>query len=516
MSTSTRQGKRARRPSALSNPVLVGAMTVLVIMVAVFLAYNANTGLPFVPTDELKVNVASGSDLVPGNEVREGGFLIGVVQDLTPIQLPSGQVAGQLTLKLNKAYGKVPADSTASIRPLSVLGLKYVDLHIGTSRQMIKDGGTLPITQTTVPVQFEDIFQAFDAKTRKSIDQNLVGFGDAFAGRGSALNDTFASLPSLLGYLKPVTQYLADPNTELTRLFNNLEGVMGAVAPVAQTNAQLFTDMATTFQAIDHSPSDLESTIAKSPSTEQVSTQSLAVQRPFLVDLNTLGTQLAPATAELRDALPDVNPAIESGTKTLARTPVLNANLQQVMGALKNLSQAPGTNVAVNALTSTVNTLNPMIRYIGPYQTVCDDWNYFWTYLSDHISEATSFGFAQRVLFNLADPTQPNNVGQQGATQPVNGGGSTSLATGGNEFLHAQPYGAAVDNQGNADCETGQRGYPLKLNHLDPAGRNLGTDAHTPGDQGPTFKGRARVPAGETFSRNPSTGPQLANVPSNP
>ncbi|HTU94933.1 MAG TPA: MlaD family protein [Solirubrobacteraceae bacterium] len=516
MSSGTRKGRRARRPSALSNPVLVGAMTVLVIMVAVFLAYNANTGLPFVPTDELKVDVASGSDLVPGNEVREGGFLIGVVESLNPIQLPSGQVAGQLVLKINKKYGKVPNDTTASIRPLSVLGLKYVDLHIGKSHQDFQDGGTLPITQTSVPVQFEDIFQAFDAKTRKSIDQNLVGFGDAFAGRGSSLNDTFASLPSLLGYLRPVAQYLADPHTELTRLFNNLEGVMGAIAPVAQTNAQLFTDMATTFQAIDHSPSDLESTIAKSPSTEQVSTESLKVQQPFLADFATLGTQLAPATAELREALPDINPAIETGTKTLARTPVLNANLQQVMNALKNLSQAPGTNVAVNALTSTVDTLNPMVRYLGPYQTVCDDWNYFWTYLSEHISEATSFGFAQRVLLNLGNPTQPNNVGQQGATQPADGGGSTSLLTGGNEFLHAQPYGAAIDNQGNADCETGQRGYPMKLNHLDPAGRDLATDAHTPGDQGPTFAGRARVPKGETFSRNPSTGPQLPSIPQNP
>ncbi|MGZ4310942.1 MAG: hypothetical protein ACXVR1_02430, partial [Solirubrobacteraceae bacterium] len=67
MSTAIRKGRRTRRPSALSNPVLVGAVTALVIMVAVFLAYNANTGLPFVPTDELRVDVASGSDLVPGN-----------------------------------------------------------------------------------------------------------------------------------------------------------------------------------------------------------------------------------------------------------------------------------------------------------------------------------------------------------------------------------------------------------------------------------------------------------------
>ena len=110
-------------------------MTVLVIMVAVFLAYNANPGLPFVPTREFKVDIASGSDLVPGNEVREGGFRIGLVSDMKPIELPSGQIGAQLTLKLNTSQGKVPVDSTAAIRPRSVLGLKYVDLHFGTGEE---------------------------------------------------------------------------------------------------------------------------------------------------------------------------------------------------------------------------------------------------------------------------------------------------------------------------------------------------------------------------------------------
>ena len=84
------------------------------------------------------------------------------------------------------------------------------------------------------------------------------------------------------------------------------------------------------------------------------------------------------------------------------------------------------------------------------------------------------------------------------------------------EYLHSPAYGAAVDNAGNADCEVGQRGYPLKLNHFDPSGRQLDTDQYTPVNQGPTFMGRARVPAGETFSRNPLTGPQLSPNPANP
>ena len=54
----------------------------------------------------------------------------------------------------------------------------------------------MPISHTSVPVQFEDVFQTFDAKTRSAIDKNLVGFGDTLAARGSALNDTIASLPA--------------------------------------------------------------------------------------------------------------------------------------------------------------------------------------------------------------------------------------------------------------------------------------------------------------------------------
>ena len=34
-------------------------------------------------------------------------------------------------------------------------------------------------------------------------------------------------------------------------------------------------------------------------------------------------------------------------------------------------------------------------------------------------------------------------------------------------------------------------------------------DPHIPGAQGPTFAGRARVPAGETFTREPLTGAKL-------
>jgi hypothetical protein len=284
---------------------------------------------------------------------------------------------------------------------------------------------------------------------------------------------------------------------------------------VSPTLSRLYTDMGTTFQAISSDPNALEQTIAKSPSTLSVSTDSLKAQQPFLTDFTTLGHDLAPATNDLRLALPVINPAIEAGTRTLIRTPTLNSKLQQVMNALRHLSLTPGTNMALNALVSTVDTLNPMIKYIGPYQTVCNDFNYFWTSLADNVSEATTFGTAQRIMSKFANPLQQNNVGTPGATAPVDGGGTDSLF-GGNEYLHAQSYAAAINNDGTADCETGQRGFVKKLSYFDPKHRDIAVEAHTPGSQGPTYKGRNRVPAGETFSRNPTIGPQLPTDPFNP
>src|SRR6202022_4034382 len=183
------------------------------------------------------------------------------------------------------------------------------------------------------------------------------------------------------------------------------------------------------------------------------------------------------------------------------------------------LALDPGSNIALNALTSTVGTLNPMIRYLGPYVTVCNNWNYFWVNFSDHVSEQTSLGNAERALLNFANH-QTNNVGQQRATQCTNGYQPSDVpnqtAGADAEYIHGPAYGAAVDNQGNADCEAGQRGYPLKLNGADPKGRNFVYDAHVPGNQGTTWSGLTRVPPGETFSRNPTTGPQLPFIPSNP
>jgi virulence factor Mce-like protein len=509
---------RRRQQPAFANPVLIGAVTVLVAVVAVFLAYNATNGLPFVPTRQLKVDFTNGAALVDGNDVRVGGFRVGVVGDMQPVVLPNGQTGAQAVLNLSTTQGKIPIDSTAVIRPRSALGLKYIEIVPGHSSKVFNDGAVMQVSHTEVPVQFDDINTMFNDKSRPAIDKNLAGYGDVFAARGSSLNDTIASLPSLFGHLQPVAHYLADPNTQLTRFFGALNGFFSTISPVARVNAQLFGDQATTFEAISRSPSDLANTIRESPPTLDVATRSLGFQQPLLVDLATFNRDLLPATQALQQALPNINPALAAGIRVLPKTPPVNKKLENVLGALKATALDPGTNIALNGLQDTVGTLNPLIRYIGPYETVCNQFNYMWDEFQDLVSEQTSFGMAQRALIQFNNH-QASNAAVAGSTYPANGyqpnDPPDSGYPGDAEYYHSPVYGAAIDNQGNADCEAGMRGYQAKLNGADPQGRSLVSDARTPGDQGTNWVGLWRVPPGETYSRNPSTGPQLPNIPGN-
>ncbi len=62
-------------------------MTVLVVIVAVFLSYQANQGLPFVPTYRVSATLPNANTLVPGNEVRVGGIRVGQIQTIEPITI---------------------------------------------------------------------------------------------------------------------------------------------------------------------------------------------------------------------------------------------------------------------------------------------------------------------------------------------------------------------------------------------------------------------------------------------
>src|SRR5947209_9073588 len=231
------------KASVIASPVLVGAVTVLVVIVGVYLAYNANKGLPFVPTYDVKAELPNGQKLIAGNEIRLGGFRVGVVAKMRPIvKRVDGKVKtlALVDMKLDKTVDSLPVDTQIGIRPRSALGLKYLDIIPGKSKKALRPGDTIPISQAKPQaVEYEDVFSTFDKQTRNNSRTALKGFGDAFAGRGESINQAIAAFNPFFRHLTPVMRTLADPNTQLDQFFKNIGRASAEVVPVAHTQALL-------------------------------------------------------------------------------------------------------------------------------------------------------------------------------------------------------------------------------------------------------------------------------------
>ena len=451
--------------SLAASPVLVGAVTVLIATIAVFIAYNANSGLPFVPTYDLKAELPTGNKLVEGNEVRVGGFRVGVVDGIRP-KRRNGRFVAEVALKLDKTVEPLSKDTRVRARPRSALGLKYVELTPGRSNETYAPGDTIPLRYASEPLELEDVLSTFDPRTRRNSQGALEGFGDAFAGRGASINEAIAALNPLLRSLTPVMRNLADPDTRLDNLFRQLGRAAAQAAPVARTQAALFTNMADTFAAISSDRRSLQATIEKSPPTIDVAVRSFRVQRPFLADLADLSRRLRPAARELPRSLPAINSALRVGTPVLPRTVGLNRRLEDLFAQLDQLFENPTTLMSLRKLRTTLAVTRPGMEFIAPYQTVCNYFVYFFNALGEHQSQPVAGGTGERVLLKGANSRQRNALTTRESSRPVDvpqdvDPNHPPRAPDGEPeaSLHKQPRTPAIDAHGNADCEAGQRGY---------------------------------------------------------
>jgi virulence factor Mce-like protein len=451
--------------SIVASPVLVGAVTVLIVIVGVFLAYNANNGLPFVPTYVVKAELPNGQKLVRGNEIRLGGFRVGVVSDIKP-SVRDGKAVAVVEMKLEKTVQPLPKDTTIGVRPRSALGLKYVDIIPGKSKEGFRPGDTIPLSQSKEQgIEYEDVFSTFDKPTRENSRTALKGFGDAFAGRGSSINEAIAAFNPFFRHLTPVMKTLSDPDTRLENFFRNINQASEQVVPVAQLQAQLFAKMAKTFDAFSACERCLQDTIAKSPPTLAVGAQSFRAQRPFLHEFTTLSKELRPTVATLHGKLDTINAALETGTPVLKRTPDMNRATGAVFDALYDLARNPVTLLALKDVRTTFQVLRPLAEYVAPYNTVCNNGTAFFTGLAGHMSEDVAGGTSEVVLVRTGTSGQEHSLNQieseRPADVPANRDPQAYVDHEGNHYqvLHGEAYSPAVDAQGNADCQVGQYGY---------------------------------------------------------
>jgi virulence factor Mce-like protein len=459
-----------------SSPILVGAVTVLVVIVAVFLAYNANNGLPFVSTYNLKARVPNADALVKGNEVRIGGVRVGVVKKVVPVQLANGEVAAELSLSLDKNAEPLPVDSTITVRPKSALGLKFLQVTPGSSEKGFKAGETIPVTAAKPePVDIDQFFDMFDEKTRDAIRQNLSGFGNALAGRGPQLNEAIGALRRLVVSGQPILRKLAEPRTDFAGFWRSLSALSATVATVAETQGQMFVALDRTFAAFARvSRPYIQETIEKSPPTLDEVNADLPAIRPFLEDSAKFFTALQPGAKALARTSPVIAESLHAGIGPLNASPVLYNQLQPTAQALVDFQEAPGVFNGLDLLTDTNKLLKPSLSYITPSQTVC----HYWSLTFKNVSSAASRGNMNGhwlEFISYGPPEGPNSLSTFAAA-PANDSSDVR------NHVHFNPNPqTAAPGQGKV-CEAGNEKFARGETVIGHASALWGTDTEGQGE----------------------------------
>jgi virulence factor Mce-like protein len=470
-----------------SSPTMVGAVTVLVTIVAVFLAYNANQGLPFVPTYRVSAQVDNAETLVPGNEVRIGGARVGLVESIEPVAHDDGSVSAILDLKLDAEIEPLPVDSKVSVRNRSSLGLKYLEIRRGTSDDGFAAGSTMPLeAERPEPVDIDQLLNTFDEPTRDAIQRNLLEFGNALAGRGPDLNAAIGELDPLLRRLIPVARNLASPQTALARFFRALEATASEVAPAAETQADLFVALDTTFGALaEVARPFIQETISRSPPALDTALATLPDLRPFLRHSAGLFADLRPAVNTLAANAPTIAGALEAGTPVLRDSPLLNERIPPVTAALRELNDNQRARRGIDRLANTNTILRSPARFLAPVQAVCNYGTLLFRNAGSLLSSGNRRGTWQSfILFQgpaspIDDPPSnlyPKNNEVTPSRRPA--GGRSQRGT--SNFLHYNPYPNTASPGQPRECEAGREPWL-------PNRRVIG---NVPGNQGVITEGK--------------------------
>jgi virulence factor Mce-like protein len=472
---------RARSGAALTaSPVLVGAVTVLVTIVAVFLSYNATSGLPFVPTYDLKANLPNAAQLVRGFEVRIGGARVGLISDIEPRRREDGSTYAVVTMKLDKELEPLPAGSHLRVRPRSALGLKYIELEPGREGgRTLPAGSTIGVGQVRPTVELDEFLNMFDAPARVGQQNTLDGYGGGLAGRGQDLNTAIEAFGPLLRDLEPVMRNLSSRDTQLGRFFRELGDAAAEAAPVAEEQASLFVNLDVAFTALAGIARPfLQETISEGPPSEELAIREFPRQRPFIRNQTAFFRELRPGVATLPHSAPILADAFEAGTEVLPRTIPMNEDLADVFEALADFSEDPMVRQGIDQLTRLSSSLRPLVHFLTPAQTVCNYGTLWFRNAASLLSDGDVNGTWQRFMV-VAAPTQrssnifgPNNEGLP----------SSGVANGPQpeNHLHLTQYPNTAAPGQERECQAGNERYA----------RGQTTIGNTPGNQGTKTDGQ--------------------------
>ena len=293
-------------------PFAAGLSVAVIIAVLTFLVFGND--VPFTRPHQVNAVVENANNLKPKSPVRIAGVEVGKVKK---IERQEGSTASVITMNIEDKGLPIYSDAELKIRPRIFLeGNFFVDLRPGTpGSKELADQGTIPMANTSSPVQLDQVLTSLQADTRKDLQKLVKGYGTAINSKptaaddadqdrdvrgktaAEALNKSIGYAPKALRGTALVNQaFLGTETHDLSRGIAGLQKVSAALANNEGALKDLVTNFNTTMAAFASEQDNLRQTIALLP-------QVLEQLDPTLENLN---ASFPPTRAFAREILPGV------------------------------------------------------------------------------------------------------------------------------------------------------------------------------------------------------------------
>jgi len=390
-------------PSLGRIAVMVGfALSCFGLLLFLWLAFGGP--VPLKPKGyRVTVPFREAAQLAQEADVRISGVTVGKVKT---VEADKQTGSSEVTIELQSQYAPIPKDTRAILRQKTLLGETYVELSPGSrSTGTVPDNGRLPAGQVAPTVELDEIFRAFDAKTRAAFQVWMQQLALSSQGRGRDISDALGNLAPFAENTTTLLKILNVQDARVQSIVRDTGDVFDALSERDGQLRSLIESSNRVFATTAQRNQELEATFKALPTFERESRTTITRLTRFAHDTNPLVTQLRPAARELSptlqeldDLAPDLkalfeelNPLIDASKTGL---PAVNDFLDELHPLLANFD-AP------------LRQLNPPLQGVAAYK---NELSAFFPNAAASTQATTREGNTRVHYLRTTNPTNPENL----------------------------------------------------------------------------------------------------------
>jgi phospholipid/cholesterol/gamma-HCH transport system substrate-binding protein len=367
---------RRAEQSALARRVWLAAAAIALVAITVIAVRSR------VQPHSVHASFESAVDLTTGDDVDLAGIPVGRV---AAIRYENGRADVTLGIDDGPAW-PLRRGATAALRFGTTIGVatRRIDLVQGPpGTPPITDGGIIPTSDTTTPVEWDQVFGTFDRPTRTAEQLAAREGAQVLVGRAGDLNQGLAALSPGTGSASGVLADLASDRALLARLVPATDRVTGTLAAHAARISALVLVAQQTFGTFAGRMQSVKSALAGLPGALTETTTTLRRLDRSAAGLQPMLAQLAPGARQLRTLGGYLQPAL-SALEAVAPAGVraassAHAAVAPIAKLLPTLGSFLGTDTA-----PVLGRVNPMLACVVPYAPELAGFLSNWDSWNDH------------------------------------------------------------------------------------------------------------------------------------